>query len=66
MIAFCREKQVRGDWNIQMDDPQLQACGYDDKKGRSEALLLSFEDDEEGAGFADNTEENGLTWLHIL
>ena len=44
-----------------MDDPQLQACGYDDKKGRSEALLLGFEDDEEGAGFADNTEENGLT-----
>ena len=38
----------------------LEACGHDDKKRRSEALLLGFEDDEEGAGFADNTEENGL------
>ena len=66
MIAFCREKQVRGDWNIQMDAPQLQACGYDDKKGRSEAFLLGFEDDEEGARFADDTQENGLTGFDFL
>ena len=36
------------------------------KEGRRTVLLLGFEDDEKGAGFADNTEENGLTGLHIL
>jgi hypothetical protein len=30
-----------------------------------ESLLLSFEDDEEGAGFANDTQEDGLTGFHF-
>ncbi len=29
-------------------------------------LLLGFEDDEEGAGFADDSEENGLAGFNFL
>jgi hypothetical protein len=38
----------------------------DDKEGRRTVLLLGFEDDEEGSGFADNTEENGLAGFDFL
>ena len=38
----------------------------DDKKGRVELLLLGFEDDEEGAGCADDAEEDGLAGFDLL
>jgi hypothetical protein len=41
-------KQARDDGN--------EGCGYDNGEGIDESLLLGFEDDEEGAGFADNSE----------
>lgn len=30
------------------------------------SLLLGFEDDEEGAGFSNDAEEDGLAGLHFL
>ena len=48
-----------------MDTPDL-AYEHDDKERRRTVLLLGFEDDEEGAGFADNTEENGLAGFDFL
>ena len=38
----------------------------DDKEERVEVLLLGFEDDEEGAGFADDAEEDGLAGFDFL
>ncbi len=37
-------------------DEGNEDCGYDDGEVINESLLLGFEDDEEGAGFADNSE----------
>ena len=48
------------------DEYPLDACGYDDGKVMDESLLLGFEDDEEGAGFANDTQKDGLTGFHFL
>jgi hypothetical protein len=37
-------------------DDENENCEYDDREVINESLLLGFEDDEEGAGFADNSE----------
>ena len=37
-------------------DEGNENCGYNGEEGLNEVLLLGLEDDEEGAGFADNPE----------
>ena len=48
------------------DGYMLKTCRDDDGEVINGSLLLGFEDDEEGAGFADDPEEDGLAWVHFL